>query len=51
VLTEASPEIAPAYRALARRTAERSRAAGQLDPAAATELTELLDDPAEGQNP
>jgi predicted short-subunit dehydrogenase-like oxidoreductase (DUF2520 family) len=51
VLTEASPEIAPAYRALARRTAERSRAAGQLDPAAATELTELLDDPAEGQHP
>ncbi|WP_328604928.1 DUF2520 domain-containing protein [Amycolatopsis sp. NBC_00345] len=51
VLTEASPEIAPAYRALARRTAERSRAAGQLDPAAAAELTELLDDPAEGQHP
>lgn len=51
VLTEASPEIAPAYRALARRTAERSRSAGTLDPAAAAELTELLDDPAEGQTP
>ncbi|WP_043827142.1 MULTISPECIES: Rossmann-like and DUF2520 domain-containing protein [unclassified Amycolatopsis] len=51
VLTDRAPQIAPAYRALARRTAQRSRAAGLLDPAAAGELTDLLADPAEGQTP
>lgn len=51
VLSDSAPAIAPAYRALARRTAERSRAAGLLDAATAAELTDLLDDPAEGQTP
>ncbi|MFD9892152.1 Rossmann-like and DUF2520 domain-containing protein [Amycolatopsis sp. NPDC059027] len=49
VLTEQAPEVAPAYRALARRTVARSETAGLLDGAAAAELTDLLDDPAEGQ--
>ncbi|HWD07312.1 MAG TPA: DUF2520 domain-containing protein [Amycolatopsis sp.] len=49
VLSDTEPAIAPAYRALARRTAQRSRTAGLIDPATATELTDLLDDPAEGQ--
>ncbi|MEW2507664.1 DUF2520 domain-containing protein [Amycolatopsis sp. NPDC047767] len=51
VLSGTEPAIAPAYRALARRTAERSHAAGLLDAATAAELTDLLDDPAEGQTP
>jgi predicted short-subunit dehydrogenase-like oxidoreductase (DUF2520 family) len=51
VLSDSEPAIAPAYRALARRTAERSHAAGLLDAATAAELTDLLDDPAEGQTP
>jgi predicted short-subunit dehydrogenase-like oxidoreductase (DUF2520 family) len=48
VLTDRAPDVAPAYRALASRTAVRSSAAGLLDTAAAKELTDLLDDPAEG---
>jgi len=48
VLTDRAPDVAPAYRALASRTAVRSSAAGLLDSAAAKELTDLLDDPAEG---
>jgi hypothetical protein len=41
--------VAPAYRALARRTVARSLAAGVLqDTAAAKELNDFLDDPAEG---
>ncbi|WUV11430.1 DUF2520 domain-containing protein [Amycolatopsis sp. NBC_01488] len=48
VLAERAPDVAPAYRALAKRTAERAEAAGLLDTAAAKDLTELLDDPAEG---
>lgn len=48
VLGDRAPDVAPAYRALAKRTAERSVAAGLLDTAAAKELTDLLDDPAEG---
>ena len=49
VLAEQAPDVAPAYRALARRTVARSTAAGLLAAPAAAELTELLDDPAEGQ--
>jgi len=49
VLADRAPEVEPAYRALARRTVARSSAAGLLDTAAAKDLTELLDDPAEGQ--
>ncbi|WP_374194456.1 Rossmann-like and DUF2520 domain-containing protein [Amycolatopsis sp. MtRt-6] len=48
VLVDRAPDVAPAYRALAKRTAARSTAAGLLDAAAAKDLTELLDDPAEG---
>jgi predicted short-subunit dehydrogenase-like oxidoreductase (DUF2520 family) len=48
VLADRAPDVAPAYRALARRTVARSTAAGLLDTAAAKDLTELLDDPAEG---
>ncbi|WP_425548739.1 Rossmann-like and DUF2520 domain-containing protein [Amycolatopsis ultiminotia] len=51
VLSEQAPQVAPAYRALARRTAERSRAAGLLGAAEADALTDLLADPAEGQTP
>lgn len=49
VLAERAPGVAPGYRALAKRTVARSAAAGLLDDSAAAELTELLDDPAEGQ--
>jgi predicted short-subunit dehydrogenase-like oxidoreductase (DUF2520 family) len=42
-LREAEPAALPAYRAMARRTAERAMAAGLLPAPAATELTELLD--------
>ncbi|MGW5748505.1 Rossmann-like and DUF2520 domain-containing protein, partial [Amycolatopsis sp. NPDC003861] len=48
VLADRAPDVAPAYRALAKRTVARSTAAGLLDTAAAEDLTELLDDPAEG---
>jgi len=48
VLADQAPDVAPAYRALAKRTVARSTAAGLLDTAAAKDLTELLDDPAEG---
>ncbi|UMP05487.1 DUF2520 domain-containing protein [Amycolatopsis sp. EV170708-02-1] len=49
VLAERGPDIAPSYRALAKRTLARGDAAGLLDASAAAELTELLSDPAEGQ--
>ncbi|MEV6873702.1 DUF2520 domain-containing protein [Amycolatopsis sp. NPDC051128] len=50
VLADRAPDVEPAYRALAKRTVARSRLAGLLpDTAAAKELTDLLDDPAEGQ--
>ncbi len=49
VLAKRAPGVAPGYRVLARRTVARSTAAGLLDALAAAELTELLDDPAEGQ--
>jgi predicted short-subunit dehydrogenase-like oxidoreductase (DUF2520 family) len=49
VLADRAPEVAPSYRALAKRTVARSESAGLLDAAAAAELTDLLDDPAEGQ--
>ena len=49
VLADRAPEVAPSYRALARRTVARSESAGLLDAAVAAELTDLLDDPAEGQ--
>jgi len=49
VLADRAPEVAPSYRALAKRTVTRSESAGLLDAAAAAELTDLLDDPAEGQ--
>jgi predicted short-subunit dehydrogenase-like oxidoreductase (DUF2520 family) len=45
VLAAAAPESVPAYRALARRTADRAVAAGQLAPAAAEPLRALLADP------
>jgi len=49
VLADRAPEVAPSYRVLARRTVARSESAGLLDAAVAAELTDLLDDPAEGQ--
>jgi len=48
VLADRAPDVAPAYRALAKRIDARSTAAGLLDTAAAEDFTELLDDPAEG---
>ncbi|MBB4687789.1 putative short-subunit dehydrogenase-like oxidoreductase (DUF2520 family) [Amycolatopsis jiangsuensis] len=51
VLSTQAPRVATAYRALARRTAERSHSAGLLDAASADALTDLLADPAEGQTP
>ncbi|GAB3719463.1 DUF2520 domain-containing protein [Amycolatopsis oliviviridis] len=47
VLAERGPDIAPSYRALAKRTLARGGAAGLLDASAAAELTELLSDPAD----
>ncbi|MFI9452823.1 Rossmann-like and DUF2520 domain-containing protein [Amycolatopsis sp. NPDC052450] len=47
VLAERGPDVAPSYRALARRTLARGDAAGLLDASAAAELTELLSDPAD----
>lgn len=41
-LTSVSPAMADAYRALARRTADRALAAGNLDPALAARLLEVL---------
>lgn len=49
VLADRAPEVVPSYRALAKRTVARSESAGLLNAAAAAELTDLLDDPAEGQ--
>ncbi len=49
VLAERAPEVAPSYRTLAKRTVARSESAGLLNASAAAELTDLLDDPAEGQ--
>jgi hypothetical protein len=49
VLAKRAPEIAPGYAALARRTVARSVGAGLLGSGTAEELTELLDDYAEGQ--
>ncbi|MEC3982194.1 DUF2520 domain-containing protein [Amycolatopsis sp. H20-H5] len=49
VLAERAPGVAPSYRVLAKRTVDRAAGAGLLDTSAAAELTELLDDPAEGQ--
>ncbi|MBB5853448.1 putative short-subunit dehydrogenase-like oxidoreductase (DUF2520 family) [Amycolatopsis umgeniensis] len=51
VLAERGPDIAPSYRALAKRTLARGDAAGLLDPSAAAELTELLSDPADPADP
>jgi predicted short-subunit dehydrogenase-like oxidoreductase (DUF2520 family) len=48
VLADRAPDVAPAYRALAKRTAERAAASGLLDTAAANELHDFLDDSAEG---
>jgi predicted short-subunit dehydrogenase-like oxidoreductase (DUF2520 family) len=50
VLEERAPAVAPTYAALARRTVARASGAGLLAPDAAKELTELLDDHAEGQD-
>jgi predicted short-subunit dehydrogenase-like oxidoreductase (DUF2520 family) len=50
VLAERAPEVAPAYAALARRTVARASDAGLLPPDAAKELTDLLNDHAEGQD-
>ncbi|MFE6614314.1 Rossmann-like and DUF2520 domain-containing protein [Amycolatopsis sp. NPDC057786] len=47
VLAERGPDIAPSYRALAKRTLARGDAAGLLDASAAAELTEILSDPAD----
>lgn len=44
-LSEVSPAVAAAYRALARRTADRALEAGQLDPAAAEALLAVLAEP------
>ncbi len=43
-MAEVSPHVAAAYRALARRTADRAIAAGLLRPEAAVELIEVLAD-------
>jgi predicted short-subunit dehydrogenase-like oxidoreductase (DUF2520 family) len=51
VLAERAPDVAPGYRALAKRTVARSSAAGLLDASAAAELTELLSDPADPSDP
>ncbi|GHF74606.1 putative short-subunit dehydrogenase-like oxidoreductase (DUF2520 family) [Amycolatopsis bartoniae] len=45
VLGAEAPQVRPCYTALARRTAERARAAGLLGADAAAELTELLEGP------
>jgi predicted short-subunit dehydrogenase-like oxidoreductase (DUF2520 family) len=50
VLAERAPAVAPTYAALARRTVARASGAGLLGQDAAKELTELLDDHAEGQD-
>jgi predicted short-subunit dehydrogenase-like oxidoreductase (DUF2520 family) len=50
VLAERAPGVAPAYAALARRTVARASHAGMLALDAAKELTELLNDHAEGQD-
>jgi hypothetical protein len=42
VLTATAPEVAPAYVALARRTADRALAAGRLSPAEADALLDAL---------
>jgi predicted short-subunit dehydrogenase-like oxidoreductase (DUF2520 family) len=44
VLTREAPEAAPAYRALARRTAARALAAGRLSPDEAATLLDVLDE-------
>lgn len=41
-LSRTAPTAVPAYRALARRTADRALATGQLDPSAATALLDVL---------
>jgi len=43
VLTETAPEAAPAYLALARRTAARALAAGRLSPAEADALLDVIE--------
>jgi predicted short-subunit dehydrogenase-like oxidoreductase (DUF2520 family) len=50
VLAERAPEVAPAYAALAKRTVARASGAGLLPPDAAKDLSELLDEHAEGQD-
>lgn len=47
-LDHRAPASAELYRALARRTAERARDGGLLDPAAAAEVTAVLADPTTG---
>ncbi|WP_409494502.1 Rossmann-like and DUF2520 domain-containing protein [Amycolatopsis sp. cmx-11-12] len=51
VLAERGPDIAPSYRALAKRTLARGDAAGLLDASAAAELAELLSEPADPADP
>lgn len=49
VLARRAPDIAPAYIALARRTVARAQTAGLLDPVAAAEITQLLDNGQDAQ--
>ncbi|MEJ2861096.1 Rossmann-like and DUF2520 domain-containing protein [Actinomycetospora flava] len=44
-LDDRAPDAAPLYRALARRTAERARAGGLVDPAAADDVVAALERP------
>jgi predicted short-subunit dehydrogenase-like oxidoreductase (DUF2520 family) len=46
-LAAQAPDALPAYRAMARRTAERARAAGRLTPQAADALIDQLSEPGE----
>ncbi len=50
VLADEAPEVMPCYATLARRTAARASASGQLAEAAATEIGALLDEFAEGHD-
>jgi predicted short-subunit dehydrogenase-like oxidoreductase (DUF2520 family) len=49
VLQRSAPEIRPSYTTLAKRTAARAASAGLLSAGSAAELTNLLDEPAEGR--
>jgi predicted short-subunit dehydrogenase-like oxidoreductase (DUF2520 family) len=50
VLAERAPGVVPGYTALAKRTVERASGAGLLSAATADELSELLDENAEGKD-